>query len=123
MVAGGTIAPLRAVKMSAAWTVVQASAPADTVVGFVDASTNSFDGVNHAVSGQPVTLQSGPLLQAEAGAAITAGARVEVDSVGRVVPSTGNSGTISRNWIALEAAAGAGSNVWILDVGNQIKLS
>lgn len=78
--ASGAIAAMRAVKISAAGTVAQASAASDAVIGVSDRLA--------AASGEPVDVVLSGIAEVQAGAAITVGALVTVDSNGKVVTAT-----------------------------------
>lgn len=65
------------------------------IVGFVNNKPNT---------NEAATIVGSGIVQAEAGAAITAGADVQVDNVGRIVPLT----TGVKVGVAFEAASGAG---------------
>lgn len=105
--AGGAINPYRIVRFSAAETVVQAAA-----------ATESMFGVNTdlaIVSGERVEVLMQGIAWVEAGAAITQGALVTADSVGRGVTAAPAVGVNNRHiGIALEAAVAAGDQIRVL---------
>lgn len=117
LIAGGTIAPNRLVVLStsADFTGLVADTIVKKVIGVTDSSTNAFDGSNHCTVGQPISLQSGDIVLCEAGAAITRGALLEADSVGRVVTATttatGAGVTNFAPLVALQSAGGAGEKI------------
>jgi len=110
LIAGGTILPYRFVVSSAAAddTGLQASNATAGVVGVSDGSTNGPLSGNHAVSGQPITLQGGAdgTVLVEAGGNITRGSMVQSDSDGKaVVAATSPAGLYYQGFIALQSAA------------------
>ncbi len=54
------------------------------VVGFSDGSNRRFDDTNHALTGEPIRLQPGNIVLAEAGEAITVPVALRVGSAGLV---------------------------------------
>lgn len=105
LVAGGTVAPYRFVRVSARNTGVVATAGTDFIVGVTDASTKSFDSADHATTGDPLNLQGGNVVLVQSSAAISAGDRVTATTAGKAVTTTtaGN----KAYGIALEPAGGA----------------
>ena len=104
LVAGGTIAPYRFVKVSGRNTGVQCTAITETMVGVTDGSTLAFNSADHAVSGGVINLQGGEVVLIEASAAISAGALVGTSANGRAVTAAT---TAKVYGVALEPAAGA----------------
>jgi len=105
LVAGGTIAPYRFVKVSARNTGAAIAAITDIAVGVTDGSTRKFDSTDHAISGDPINLQGGSVVLIEAAAAITAGAVIAPSANGRAQAAVA---TQFPYGIALEPAAAAG---------------
>jgi hypothetical protein len=105
--AGGAINPYRLVRFSAAETVVQAAA-----------ATESMFGVNTdltIVSGERLEIMTQGIAWVEAGAAITSGALVTADSLGRGVTAAPAAGVNNRHvGIALDAAVAAGDQIRVL---------
>lgn len=105
--AGAAISPYRVVKFSAAETVIQAAAAADLLVGIC--------GEVGPASGERCDVTVYGIALAEAGAAITIGARLTSDATGRVItaaPAAGsNAGLIG---MALDAALAAGDIIRVL---------
>lgn len=97
-----TLSPYRACKTGTVTGAVTAiTATSDNVKGF--AIESGLTGENHAIA------IDGGIILAEAGAAISADAKLVIDSVGRVVtaaPTTGNNADVVGK--ALEAATAAG---------------
>ena len=118
-VAGGTIAPGRAVKISTAAdnTVLQGAAATDPCFGIAKRSMRDAPGLtgsDNAVAanaGEACEVYGpGSVAPAIAGAAITRGARVSSDANGKVITA------VSTSWIlgwALESAAGDGSEIQV----------
>lgn len=105
--AGGTIAPYRLVKFSAAETVVQSAAVGDFHVGVNTDLT--------AASGERVEVVTHGIAYVEAGAAVTVGVLVTSDASGRGVAAAPAAGTNNRIiGIAMEAAAAAGDIIRVL---------
>jgi len=126
VIAGGNISPFRVVKASTAAdnTVLQASAVTEqSIVGVTDGSLSAFNGTYHAVAGDPVSLQGGKVVIIEAGAAITRGARLEVDSNGKVITETTTTGNACFAFIALESAVADGAKIKCIWAPNATKLS
>lgn len=105
LVAGGTIAPYRFVKVSGRNTGAAIAAVTDIAVGVADGSTRKFDSTDHAIAGDPINLQGGNVVLIEAAAAITAGAVVAPSGNGRAQVAVS---TQFPYGIALEPAAAAG---------------
>lgn len=115
LIAGGTIGPYALVYLSASAdaTALVATATTRFVVGVTDGSTRQFDSANHAIAGDPVTLQGGDVVLVKAGTGgVTAGDILTADAAGTVV-TAGTTATASgalnnHTLIALETgAAGA----------------
>lgn len=111
----GTIRPYRCVVVdtSADNTGVEAAAADAFVIGVADGSTKAFDNANHAETGDPISLQSGFILTAESGAAITRGARIATAADGQVVTETVAGASKMNVGIALESAGGADERIRI----------
>jgi hypothetical protein len=105
LVAGGTIAPYRFVKVSARNTGVAVSAVTDIAVGVTDGSTRKFDSSDHAITGDAINLQGGNVVIVEAAAAITAGVAIAPSANGRAQTAVA---TQFPYGIALEPAGAAG---------------
>jgi hypothetical protein len=107
LIAGGTIAPYRFVKASTAAddTGLQAAEITTPILGVSDGSTNGPLSGDHAVSGQPITLQGGDVVLVEAGGNITRGAMVQSDSDGKAVTATTTAGLNYQGYVALQSAA------------------
>jgi len=108
LIAGGTIAPYRFVKASTAAddTGLQAAEITTPILGVSDGSTNGPLSGDHAVAGQPITLQGGDVVLVEAGGNITRGSMVQSDSDGKaVVAATSPAGLYYQGFIALQSAA------------------
>lgn len=126
LIAGGDILPCRVVKLSTSAdnTGLQATAATEIVIGVSADTTRRFDVSQCAIAGEPLPLQGGCELLIEAGAAITRGANLEVDSAGRVITAATASGTAMFPFTALESAAGAGAKIkCIWNRGFRVKLS
>lgn len=116
LVASATVLPFRCIKVSGAFQGSSAAAATDVVVGVSDASTRRFDDTtNHALSGEPISVQTGKVVQVTASAAISAGAKCVPTTNGMIV--TGASGNATQ-FIALEAASAAGDIIWVMRVGS-----
>jgi hypothetical protein len=102
----GTILPFRFVKLSGVNTGAAATATTDILLGVTDGSTKAFDSANHAVSGDPITLQGGDVLLVSASAAITAGDRVGPTTAGQAITIATKASQIC-NFVALETAGAA----------------
>lgn len=89
-------------------------APTDDCPTVAHATSADALGVSarDAATGEKLTVFTVGHLQVEAGAAVTAGARVTVDGVGRVIPATGATGvTVAYVGKATRAAAAAGDAI------------
>lgn len=105
--AGAAIAPYRIVKFSAADTVIQSTAAADSHVGVVSE-------VGPA-NGERTEVHVYGAVLVEAGAAVSLGALVTADSVGRGIAAAPAAGANARHiGIALEAASAAGDVIRVL---------
>jgi len=116
-IAGGTIKTYRFVRVDTTGpttttddnTLVQVSLPEHNVVGVTDGSTRRFDTTNgdHALDGEPVTLQGGDIVLVECGGAVSRGGRVQADSDGKAVSAVVTAGPAFRyqGYVALEAGA------------------
>jgi len=107
LIAGGTIAPYRFVKASTAAddTGLQAAEITTPILGVSDGSTNGPLSGDHAVAGQPITLQGGDVVLVEAGGNITRGAMVQSDADGKAVTATTTAGLNYQGYVALQSAA------------------
>jgi hypothetical protein len=107
LIAGGTIAPYRFVKASTAAddTGLQAAEITTPILGVSDGSTNGPLSGDHAVAGQPITLQGGDVVLVEAGGNITRGAMVQSDANGKAVTATTTAGLNYQGYVALQSAA------------------
>jgi hypothetical protein len=110
LVAGGTVAPYRFVKVSGRNTGAAIAAVTDIAVGVTDGSTKSFSSANHAETGDPLNLQGGSVVIVEAAAPITAGDRVAPSANGRAQTLAASQFPYG---IALEPAGGAGEIIRI----------
>ncbi len=106
LVAGGTIAPFRLVKLSAVadFTGLQADAATKLVVGVTDGSVRRFDATDHALAGDTISLQPTDTVQVTSSAAITRGALLTSDANGKAITATSGQ---SAFYIALESAGAA----------------
>ncbi len=105
--AGGAISPYRIVRLASADTVEQAAAVANALIGVNTDLT--------IVSGERVEVMVQGIAWVEAGAAITIGALVTTDSVGRGVAAAPAAGTNNRHiGVALDAAVAAGDQIRVL---------
>lgn len=110
LVAGGTILPLRVVKMdTTAFQGVASTAAGDFVVGVTDGSTRRFDSANHAETGDPISLQPSNCVQLTASTSITAGQGLVPTTAGKVTPVTS---TNTALFVALEGASGDNVIFW-----------
>lgn len=110
LVAGGTILPLRVVKMdTTAFQGVASTAAGDFVVGVTDGSTRRFDSANHAETGDPISLQPSNCVQLTASTSITAGQGLMPTTAGKVTPVTS---TNTALFVALEGASGDNVIFW-----------
>lgn len=107
LIAGGTIAPFRFVKASTAAddTGLQAAEITTPILGVSDGSTNGPTSGNHAITGEPITLQGGDVVLVEAGGNITRGAMVQSDADGKAVTATTTSGLNYQGYVALQSAS------------------
>ncbi len=106
-VAGAAIAPYRIVKLSAADTVVQSAAAADSHIGVVSE-------VGPA-SGERCEVHAYGLVFVEAGAAVALGALVTADAQGRGIAAAPAAGVNARHiGVAFEAASAAGDVIRVL---------
>lgn len=123
LVAGGTILPYRAVKVSARNTGVVAAANTDFIVGVTDGSTRKFDSANNAETGDSINLQSGAIVLVTANgntANIAAGDLLIATTAGVFVKGTAATTTFaaSRAWyVALEPAAADGLIIRAMRLG------
>lgn len=116
LAASATVLPFRCIKVSGAFQGAAATAATDAVVGVSDASTRRFDDTtNHALSGEPITVQTGTVVQVSASAAISAGAKCVPTAAGQIV--TGGAGEATQ-FIALEAATNADDIIWVMRVAS-----
>jgi hypothetical protein len=107
LTAGGAISPYRIVRIASPDTVEQAAAVGNTLIGV---STDLTIAANERVE---VMVQG--IAWVEAGAAITIGALVTTDSVGRGVAAAPAAGVNNRHiGIALDAAVAAGDQIRVL---------
>ena len=110
LVAGGTILPLRVVKMdTTAFQGVASTAAGDFVVGVTAGSTRRFDSANHADTGDPISLQPSNCVQLTASTSITAGQGLVPTTAGKVTPVTS---TNTALFVALEGASGDNVIFW-----------
>jgi hypothetical protein len=107
LVATGTIAPFRFVKLSAENSGAVATATTDIIIGITDGSTNAFNSADHCVDKGPITLQGGDVVLVEASAAITYGDRIGPTTAGKAITISSTSAKLI-NFVALETASGAG---------------
>lgn len=113
LVAGGTVAPYTAVKISGRNAGDQATAITDFIVGVTDGSTRKFDSANHAELGDGITLQGGAVVLVKANGNTTniaAGDLLKVTTGGVFIKATAAAafGTGRSFYIALEPAAADG---------------
>jgi hypothetical protein len=105
--AGGAINAYRIVKLSTATTAVAAAAATDSLIG-VSADLT-------VASGERVDVLLEGIAFVEAGAAVTIGAQVTSDSVGRCVTAAPAAGVNNRViGIAMEDASAAGDVIRVL---------
>ena len=107
LIAGGTIAPFRFVKVSTAAddTGLQAAEATTTILGVSDGSTNGPTSANHAASGEPITLQGGDVVLVQCSGNITRGALVESDANGKAQTATTTTGARFHGYVALQSGA------------------
>ena len=107
LIAGGTIAPFRFVKVSTAAddTGLQAAENNSTILGVSDGSTNGPTSANHAVSGDPINLQGGDVVLVQCSGNITRGALVESDANGKAQTATTTTGARFHGYVALQSGA------------------
>lgn len=105
--ASGTIRPFRCVVVSGENTGAEASAEDAFCVGITTGSTKQFDSANHAESGDPISLQTGHIMTAEAGEAISAGDKVGAAADGQIIVADAAAAGDYNIGIALQAASGA----------------
>lgn len=107
LIAGGTIAPFRFVKVSTAAddTGLQAAENNSTILGVSDGSTNGPTSGNHAIATEPITLQGGDVVLVQCSGNITRGALVESDSNGKAQTATTSTGTRFHGYVALQSGA------------------
>ena len=103
MVAEAAVLPYRVVKFGTAdGSVIQATAATDALVGVAD-------NLGQATAGARVDVGVVGIVEAEAGAAITRGALLSVDSSARVIAAAASAGSNVRTiGVALVSAGGAG---------------
>lgn len=123
LVAGGTILPYRAVKVSARNTGVVAAANTDIIVGVTDGSTRKFDSANNAETGDSINLQNGDIVLVTANGNstnIAAGDLLIATTAGAFVKGTAATTTFAatRAWyVALEPAAADGLIIRAMRLG------
>lgn len=109
LIAGNTIRPFRfvAASTSAENTGVEVTvATADEViVGVSDGSTNGPTSGNHAVTGEPISLQGGDVVLVQCSGNITRGALVESDANGKAQTATTTTGARFHGYVALQSGA------------------
>ena len=126
LVAGGTILPYRAVKVSARNTGVVAAANTDFVVGVTDGSTKNFSSSNHAEDKDAISLQGGAIVLVCANGNtvnIAAGDLLLATTAGAFVKGTAATASFaaSRAWyVALEPAAADGLIIRAMRLGAAI---
>lgn len=99
-ISGAAVNPKRVVKFdTAAGTVIQAAADTDAFIGV---ALNDLV----SVAGQEIPVGVSGVVQVEAGAAITQGARLSSDSVGRALTAASGDAAWGK---ALQSASAAGS--------------
>lgn len=108
-VAEAAVLPYRVVKFGTAdGVVIQSTAAADAHVGVAD-------NLGQATAGSRVDVVQGGIVEAEAGAAITRGALLSVDSSGRVITAAASAGAnVAVIGRALVSAGAAGEIINIL---------
>lgn len=110
LVAAGTVAPYRFVKVSGRNQGDAIAAVTDIAIGVADGSTKAFNSSNHAEEGDPINLQGGSVVLVEAAGSIAAGARVAPSANGRAQTAVASQFPYG---IALEPAGGAGEIIRI----------
>lgn len=114
LVASGTCAPYRFVKVTGRNQGLTCAAITEIAVGVADGSTKAFNNANHAETGDPISLQGGNIVIVEAAAAVNAGDRVAPSANGRAQTAVG---TQFAYGIALEPAGGAGELIRVFKHG------
>lgn len=117
LVASGTVAPYRFVKVSGRNQGAAIAAITEIAVGVADGSTKAFNSSNHAEAGDPISLQGGNVVLIEAAASFNAGDRIAPSLNGRAQAAVG---TQFPYGIALEPAGGAGEIVRIFKQTNSV---
>lgn len=127
LIAGGTIAPYRFVKVSKVANVendnrgLQAAEDTTTILGVSDPSTLQFDSGNHATTGLPITLQGGAVVLIEVGTAVVHGDLLESDANGKCETATTTAGaTRYHGYVALQSGA-AGEIIQAMRIGGFVK--
>jgi hypothetical protein len=127
LIAGGTIAPYRFVKVSKVSGVtndnrgLQAAEDSTTILGVADASTLQFDSANHATSGLPISLQGGAVVLVQVGTAVTHGDLLESDGSGKCQTATTTTGTTRyHGYVALQNGA-ADEIIQAMRIGGFVK--
>ncbi len=112
LLAKGTIAPFTFVKADSSNDDcgLQASANTDTIFGVSDGSTNGPTSANHAVTGEPITLQGGDVVLIKCNSSpgtINPGTMLEAASDGTCKAATVTAGPARRfhGYAALQAGA------------------
>jgi len=113
--AGGDINPYRVVicSTSADNTGIEANATDAFPLGIADGSTKQFDSTLHAESGDPISLQTGLVMIAEAGEAITRGSKVATGATGKLEAADAAAAGDYNVGVALESASGDGALIRI----------
>jgi hypothetical protein len=105
LIAEAAVLPYRVVKFgSADGQVVQAAAATDACVGIAD-------NLGQGTAGSRVDVALDGVAEAEAGAAVTRGALLSVDSSGRVIAATAGAGANVRVIGVAMASAGAAGEI------------
>lgn len=112
LLAKGTIAPFTFVKADSSNddSGLQATAVTDTILGVTDGSTNGPTSANHAVTGDPITLQGGDVVLIKCNATpgtINPGTMLEAASDGTCKAATVTAGPQRRfhGYAALQTGA------------------